>query len=148
MSKAAIEYGDRKSTSITTANRLAQFLGADLIKDKGRVQVHHFEGTLGAPTSQRAIPVGIFNAEVPVARAYLKEWTQDKVRGEDDEMPDMQEMVDWEYYKTRLAGAIQKIISIPAALQGVENPCPDVAHPDWLNKRIREKNDKFMHEIA
>ena len=59
-------------------------------------------------------------------------------------MPDMREMVDWEYYKTRLAGAIQKIISIPAALQGVENPCPDVAHPDWLNKRIREKNDKFM----
>jgi len=145
MSKAAVEYGDRKSTSVTTANRLAQFLGADLIKDKGLVCKYVIsKKPLGAPTSQRAIPVSIFNAEVPVARAYLKEWTQDKVPGEDDEMPDMREMVDWEYYKTRLAGAIQKIISIPAALQGVENPCPDVTHPDWLNKRIREKNDKFM----
>ena len=101
MSKAAIEYGDRKSTSITTANRLAQFLGADLIKDKGLVCKYIIsKKPLNAPTSQRAIPVSIFNAEVPVARAYLKEWTQDKVPGEDDEMPDMREMVDWEYYKT------------------------------------------------
>ena len=144
MSKPAIDYGDRKSTSVTTAHRLSQFLGADLIKDKGLVCKYIIsKKPLGAPTSARAIPVSIFNAETAVARAYLKEWTKDALPGADDEMPDMREMVDWEYYKTRLAGAIQKIISIPAALQGVENPCPDVKHPDWLHKRIREKNDKF-----
>ncbi|CAL55806.1 DNA polymerase epsilon, catalytic subunit A,C-terminal [Ostreococcus tauri] len=148
MSKPAIDYGDRKSTSLTTARRLAQFLGADLVKDKGLVCKYIIsKKPLGAPTSQRAIPVSIFNAEVSVARSFLKEWTKDNdLSGEDDEMPDMRDLVDWEYYKTRLAGAIQKIISIPAALQGVENPCPDVKLPDWLNKRIREKNDKFAQQ--
>ena len=144
MSKPAIDYGDRKSTSLTTARRLSQFLGADLIKDKGLVCKYIIsKKPFGAPTSQRAIPVSIFNAEVPIARKFLKEWTKDDLPGADNEMPNMRDMVDWDYYITRLAGAIQKIITIPAALQHVRNPCPRVAHPDWLHKRIREKEDKF-----
>lgn len=35
MSKSLEEYGDRKSCAITTAKRLAQFLGDERIKDKG-----------------------------------------------------------------------------------------------------------------
>lgn len=35
MSKTLEEYGDRKSSAITTAKRLAQFLGDERIKDKG-----------------------------------------------------------------------------------------------------------------
>ena len=35
MSKALEEYGDRKSCAVTTAKRLAQFLGDERIKDKG-----------------------------------------------------------------------------------------------------------------
>ena len=35
MSKSVEEYGDRKSCAITTAQRLAQFLGDERIKDKG-----------------------------------------------------------------------------------------------------------------
>jgi hypothetical protein len=34
-------------------------------------------------------------------------------------MPDVRDMVDWEYYKERLGNAIQKIITIPAAMQRV-----------------------------
>ncbi len=52
-------------------------------------------------------------------------------------MPDVRGIVDWEYYRQRLSGAIQKIITIPAALQRVTNPVPRVAHPDWLHKRVR-----------
>jgi len=90
MSKPAIDYGDRKSTSLTTAHRLSQFLGADLIKDKGLVCKYIIsKKPLGAPTSARAIPVSIFNAETAVARAYLKEWTKDALPGADDEMPNM-----------------------------------------------------------
>ena len=144
MSKSLEEYGDRKSCPVTTARRLSQFLGVDLIKDKGLVCKYIIANKpFGAPTSERAIPVSIFNAEVSVARTFLKAWTKDAIPGQPDEMPDMREMVDWEYYKTRLSGAIQKIITIPAALQHVENPCPRVKHPDWLGKRIREKADKF-----
>ena len=29
------EYGEQKSTSISTAKRLAEFLGDDMVKDKG-----------------------------------------------------------------------------------------------------------------
>ena len=35
----------------------------------------------------------------------------------------------------------QKIITIPAALQGCANPVPRVKHPDWLHKKIDEKNN-------
>jgi len=35
MSKAVAEYGDRKSSAITTAKRMAQFLGDERVKDKG-----------------------------------------------------------------------------------------------------------------
>jgi DNA polymerase epsilon subunit 1 len=52
-------------------------------------------------------------------------------------MPDPRGLVDWEYYRERLSGAIQKIITIPAALQRIPNPVPRVAHPDWLHKRVR-----------
>ena len=34
-----------------------------------------------------------------------------------------------------------KIVTIPAALQGVSNPVPRVRHPDWLHKKMLDKND-------
>lgn len=46
----------------------------------------------------------------------------------------------------RLGSAIQKIITIPAALQGVSNPVPRIAHPDWLHKKLLEKNDVFKQK--
>ena len=54
---------------------------------------------------------------------------------------DIRTILDWDYYIERLGGCIQKIITIPAALQGVANPVPRVQHPDWLHKRMLEKND-------
>ena len=53
-----------------------------------------------------------------------------------DEAPDVRELVDWAYYKERLGSAIQKIITIPAAMQRVPNPVPRVKHPDWLHKKV------------
>jgi DNA polymerase epsilon subunit 1 len=40
------------------------------------------------------------------------------------------------YYRERLANCIAKIVTIPAAMQGIVNPVPRVAHPEWLQKRI------------
>ena len=50
--------------------------------------------------------------------------------------PDVRELVDWAYYRERLGSAIQKIITIPAAMQRVPNPVPRVKHPDWLHKKV------------
>lgn len=38
--------------------------------------------------------------------------------------------------RERLGSAIQKIITIPAAMQRVPNPVPRVRHPDWLHKKV------------
>lgn len=54
---------------------------------------------------------------------------------------DIRDVLDWNYYIERLGGTIQKIITIPAALQGLANPVPRVQHPDWLHKKMLEKND-------
>jgi len=144
MSKSLAEYGDRKSSACTTARRLGAFIGNDIVNDKGlKAQYIITKKPTDAPTSQKAVPVTIFQAEPAVARSFLREWTKDIPPGEPDEVPDMREMLDWEYYKQRLGNAIQKIISIPAALQHVVNPCPRVIHPDWLHKMLREKDDKF-----
>jgi hypothetical protein len=72
---------------------------------------------LGTPTSARAIPVIIFSAEPPVARAFLRRWTGEAASGAPQEAPDIREFLDWQYYKERLGSAIQKIITIPAAYQ-------------------------------
>jgi hypothetical protein len=43
-----------------------------------------------------------------------------------------------------LHSCIQKIVTIPAALQGLENPVPRVKHPDWLEAEKRKKLDLVM----
>ena len=147
MSKSLEEYGDRKSCATTCARRLGAFIGGDVMQDKGlKAQYIITSKPVGAPTSARAVPVTIFQAEPAVARAFLKEWTKDAPGGDPDETPDMRDLVDWDYYTTRLSSAVQKIISIPAALQHVTNPCPRVAHPDWLHKMVRDKDDVFKQK--
>ena len=56
--------------------------------------------------------------------------------GNEGQVPDLRFIVDWDYYRERLSGAIQKIITIPAALQRLPNPVPRVKHPDWLLKQV------------
>ena len=147
MSKSLEEYGDRKSCATTCARRLGAFIGGDVMQDKGlKAQYIITSKPAGAPTSARAVPVTIFQAEPAVARAFLKEWTKEAPAGDPEETPDMRTLVDWDYYTTRLSSAVQKIISIPAALQHVANPCPRVAHPDWLHKMVRDKDDTFKQK--
>lgn len=63
-----------------------------------------------------AIPLAIFQSELSVRRHYLRKWLKDT--SIDDDI-DIRDVLDWNYYIERLNGAIQKIITIPAALQGV-----------------------------
>ncbi|CAI7838422.1 unnamed protein product, partial [Closterium sp. NIES-53] len=140
MSKALEEYGGRKSTAATTAIRLADFLGEAMIKDKGlscKYIVAKYPAT--SPVSERAIPVAIFNAEPEVMRVYLRKWCK-----EAHGPLDVRGIVDWDYYRQRLSSAIQKIITIPAAMQKVKNPVPRVAHPDWLSRRVRQQEDRWQ----
>ncbi|EDQ91191.1 uncharacterized protein MONBRDRAFT_15015, partial [Monosiga brevicollis MX1] len=141
MSRTLADYGTQKSTSISTAKRLAQFLGDEMVKDKGLAcQFIISKKPEGTPVTERAIPVTIFQAEEQVKRHYLRLWTKE---GAGLESADIRDILDWDYYIERLGSAIQKIITIPAAMQKVENPVPRVQHPDWLQKRLLDKNDIY-----
>ncbi|XP_020701921.2 DNA polymerase epsilon catalytic subunit A isoform X1 [Dendrobium catenatum] len=138
MSKSLVDYGEQKSCAVTTARRLADFLGDTMVKDKGlHCQYIVACEPQGTPVSERAIPVAIFGAEAEIERFYLRKWC--KVSSG----VGIRYIVDWSYYKQRLSSAIQKIITIPAAMQKVSNPVPRVLHPEWLHKKVREKEDRF-----
>ena len=48
---------------------------------------------------------------------HLRKWLKDNSMTDID----IRQVLDWDYYIERLGGAIQKIITIPAAMQGVSN---------------------------
>lgn len=59
---------------------------------------------------------------------------------------DVRDIIDWDYYFTRFADTVRKIITIPAALQDVDNPVDRVVHPDWLKRVLRERNNPFKQQ--
>uniref|UniRef100_A0A158Q8A2 DNA polymerase epsilon catalytic subunit n=1 Tax=Elaeophora elaphi TaxID=1147741 RepID=A0A158Q8A2_9BILA len=159
MSKKLDDYGEQKSTSISTAKRLAEFLGDDMVKDVGLAcRFIISKMPLDAPVAQRAIPLAIFQATPNISAHYLRKWTKDttitkdniNIRnvGVDLDLCTIQ-IIDWEYYIERFGATIQKIISIPAALQNVPNPVPRVPFPDWLeNRRQQRRNDHKQPKIS
>ena len=142
MTKTVEEYGSQKSTSITTARRLAEFLGEQMIKDKGLNCKYIISSTpRGTPITDRAIPVTIFSAEENVKRFFLRKW----LKTDPGDM-DPRNVIDWDYYLERLGSVVQKLITIPAALQKIGNPVPRVAHPDWLQQLVDGKDDKLKQK--
>ena len=145
MSRQLDDYGDQKGTSQTTARRLGDFLGAEIIKDKGLnckfiiSQLPH-----GAPVTERAVPTAIWKAEPAIMKHFLRKWLKaPDMEGEDF---DIRNVLDWDYYRERLNNTIRKIITIPAALQKVPNPVPRVPHPDWLQTTVRRMNDRYKQK--
>ncbi|GMM47862.1 DNA polymerase epsilon catalytic subunit [Pichia kluyveri] len=140
MSKKLSEYGNQKSTSITTAKRLGEFLGEEMVKDAGLACKYIIsQKPIGSPVTERAVPTTIFFSETSVKTKYLRRWLRDPSLTNFDPRT----ILDWTYYRDRLASVVQKIITIPAAIQGVKNPVPRVAHPDWLQRKIAISNDKL-----
>ncbi|RXM93467.1 DNA polymerase epsilon catalytic subunit A, partial [Acipenser ruthenus] len=131
MSRRLEDYGEQKSTSISTAKRLAEFLGDQMVKDAG----------LSCRYIIARKPEGS-PAEPSVRKHYLRKWLKTPALHE----MDIRTILDWNYYIERLGSAIQKIITIPAALQQVKNPVPRVRHPDWLHKKLLEKNDIYKQK--
>lgn len=78
MSKTLAEYEGQKSTSISTARRLAEFLGDQMVKDAGlSCRFIISKKPEGAPVTERAVPLAIFEAEPSVRRHYLRKWLKD-----------------------------------------------------------------------
>ena len=67
---------------------------------------------------------------------YLRKWLKDPFL----DCTDFRDVVDWDYYKMRLGRSIQKIITVPAGMQQIGNPCPRVQHPLWLQRSLEERS--------
>ena len=116
MSRKLEDYEGQKSTSISTAKRLSEFLGDQMVKDKGlSCRFIISRKPEGSPVTERAIPLAIFQTEDSIKKHYLRRWLKDASMSSFD----IREILDWQYYIERLNSCIQKIITIPAALQGV-----------------------------
>eukprot|EP01116_Phalansterium_solitarium_P016004 TRINITY_DN3613_c0_g1_i2.p1 TRINITY_DN3613_c0_g1~~TRINITY_DN3613_c0_g1_i2.p1 ORF type:complete len:1510 (-),score=589.87 TRINITY_DN3613_c0_g1_i2:2531-7060(-) len=135
MSRKLEEYGKAKSSAITTAKRLAELLGQDMIKDKGlNCSYVVSKKPPGAPVTERVIPTAIFSTPLAEQLHFLRKWCKDPGMTE----VEVRDILDWAYYRERLGSCIQKIITIPAALQRVDNPVPRIQNPDWMIKEVRE----------
>jgi DNA polymerase epsilon subunit 1 len=133
MSRSLKEYDRQKSTAICTAKRLAEFLGSQMVEKKGLAcQFIISRLPLAAPVAERAIPIAIFAAEKAKTFHFIRKWTKDPHAS-----CELRDIVDWDYYIGRMAGTIQKIITIPAASQDISNPVPRIVHPDWLKQKIQ-----------
>lgn len=134
MSRSLEEYGSQKSSAISTAKRLSEFLGSGMVKDKGlNCTFIISRKPEGLPVTERAIPVAIFSAEESVRKFYLRKWCRDSSLSEFG----LRDILDWRYYIERLSKTIQKIVTIPAGFQKMENPVPRVPQPDWLSRVVR-----------
>jgi DNA polymerase epsilon subunit 1 len=145
MSRQLDDYGDQKGTSQTTARRLGEFLGAEIIKDKGlNCKFIIAERPHGSPVTERAIPTAIWRAEPAIMKHFLRKWLKSPQMEGDDF--DLRNVLDWDYYRDRLGKTIQKIITIPAALQNIPNPVPRLPHPEWLQRTVRRLNDRYQQK--
>lgn len=123
---------------------MAEFLGEEILKDDGGLNVKFVISKLplGAKVADRAVPTSIFSEKRQIKEKYLKKWLKDSSMSDFD----LRTILDWDYYKERLGGSIQKIVTIPAFLQKCMNPIPKIAYPDWLHKRKRAEDDKFKQK--
>lgn len=143
MSKSLEEYGTQKSSSICTARRLAEFLGKEMVRDKGLACRYIISAEPAhEPVTNRAIPLQIFEAPPAKKQEFLRKWL--KKPHLDDFGP--RAILDWAYYKERLSATIQKLIVIPAARQRIPNPVPRVPPPVWLLKKIAVENDTMKQQ--
>lgn len=123
-----------------TATRLGDLLGTEMTKDPGLnckfvianvcqqccLSIQHvlittfcIQKPAGALVTQRAVPVAVFEVSEARRRLFLTKWLGGGLHSYN-----IRDIVDWDYYIQRLGNAIQKIITIPAALQHVPNPVP------------------------
>ena len=121
---------------------MAEFLGEQMVQEKG-LNCHFIITTkpLGAPVNERDIPIAIFQSEQSIKKHFLRKWLNDNSLDDDD----IRDFIDWDYYLERFGGTIQKLITIPAAQQGLPHPIPRIVHPEWVTKRI--SRDKYRQRV-
>eukprot|EP01053_Blabericola_migrator_P011571 Blabericola_migrator_1__11570@NODE_692_length_6847_cov_50_323894_g502_i0_p1_GENE_NODE_692_length_6847_cov_50_323894_g502_i0NODE_692_length_6847_cov_50_323894_g502_i0_p1_ORF_typecomplete_len808_score159_25DNA_pol_B/PF00136_21/2_9e76_NODE_692_length_6847_cov_50_323894_g502_i024454868 len=163
LSKSVADQKGYKSLGITAAKRLTELLKDETyIKDSGiKAEFVISARPAKVEKTSRAIPVAVFNEEAETREYWLSKWTsgegqatvvqrkllthQETDQRERTNKEKLQAILDWDYYKERLAVAIQKIVTIPAVAQSIPNPVLEIPLPDWLRKTLEKKTGRQKH---
>ena len=140
MSKSLAQYGNRKSNSATTARRLGEILGEEVIMSSKSLKCEYIISKYPVTSSvaERAIPVVVFKCSEEDIQMFLRKWCDDPSLT----TTDFRDIVDWDYYLQRLYSTLQKILVIPSYLQGITIKDFDVPPPDWVLKK--QELEKMM----
>jgi len=93
----------------------------------------------------------LINGYLPVSRgvwreavmhSFLHKWCKGV-----SHVDDLRTIVDWEYYFQRLSGTVQKIITIPAAMQKVHTPCICHCVLHGGSRPIRSRTKGIWHYV-
>lgn len=88
---------------ITCARRLSEFLGPEIVRGKGvNVKFIISKKPIGAKVAERAIPTAIFECDENVMKKFIRKWVKDSALTDFD----MRTLIDWQYYKERVASTI------------------------------------------
>lgn len=136
MSKSVESYANRKSNILSTARRLSEFLGEDILEEKLKCEFVISRFPANAPVVDRAIPVMIFRSAEK--NLYLKKWLQTTSD------LGLRDILDWDYYRKRFESILQRLVVIPAYLQNIENPIPSVSLPNWMRDASRKERLGFL----
>jgi DNA polymerase epsilon subunit 1 len=60
---------------------------------------------------------------------------------------DIRNILDWGYYFERLSTQVQKMVCIPAVLQGIPNPVSEIELPEWLQKKTFDMKHHKQQKI-
>jgi DNA polymerase epsilon subunit 1 len=135
MSRGLASYAGARTCQVTTAKRLAEFLGPQIAQTKGLKCAYVIaRRPYNTTVTDRALPITIFGADDATKTLFLSKWLK---CSPGQHQNNLREIIDWDYYTVRLESCIQKLITIPCILQGVANPLPNVAQPDWLAKEAK-----------
>ncbi|TNJ30205.1 DNA polymerase epsilon, catalytic subunit [Giardia muris] len=126
---------NRKSATITCVRRLAAFLDPTFASLPGlNVEYVISRYPEGQPVSERAIPIQIFSSPEHVRHRFFRLWTGENVLN-------LREILDWDYYAERFSGTVYKILVIPSGLQGLKSsPVSRIPFPSWLCKDVAKTN--------
>ncbi|CBZ50569.1 DNA polymerase, related [Neospora caninum Liverpool] len=166
LGKPVVSQGLGKSMSITTGKRLAELLRNETYLTDAPVSTQYIvvNRPVGVEKTARAVPVQLFHSSPETKAFYYQKWlnlTPTSVSsfsasgqtfgGAGDAGAsaantlalasiDIRQLIDWSYYSERLDVQFQKILCIPAMRQGLPNPIPEVAVPEWLKKQQATNN--------
>ncbi|OIR58010.1 MAG: DNA polymerase epsilon catalytic subunit A [Amphiamblys sp. WSBS2006] len=136
MSKAPKQYGKNKSCALTTVKRLAEIFPEIDTEKAGILCRFLVSGTPANTTvSKRAIPADVFSLEPETKLRFLLRWTEKRLSQDST----LRDVLDWSYYIDRVSTLLLKLVAIPANIQGVQNPIPEIKLPSWVSLATEKK---------